>query len=141
MWYKLEWLVYKAFALDPARIYINILGKYPRGRVKPEDRETVIDEHESSFKSLEIDARKVINRIYRKEEVYDGSFLSQAPDLVLVPSRAFKLKADLNAKELCGRGIFTGKHTQQDAFLMTNDPSQDIIPDKPCISDVVVYNG
>jgi len=60
-----------------------------------------------------------------------------APDLVLLPNRGFNFKATLKAEELSKESIFTGKHTQKDAFLLVNDTSEDAIPEKPCVSDVV----
>jgi predicted AlkP superfamily phosphohydrolase/phosphomutase len=127
----------KAFALDPARIYINLEGKYPRGSVKPEGREAIITELEARFKSLEIDGRKVIKRICRKEQVYEGPHLDHAPDLILLENKGFDLKSSLKATRLAGRGVFTGKHSQDDAFLLINKPSPDIIPDSLSVSDVV----
>lgn len=84
-----------------------------------------------------LDGRRVVDVVYRKEEIFEGPFLELAPDLVLLPSSGFDFKATLKAGQLSGRGIFTGKHTQKDAFLLTNDPSTAIIPDKPCVSDIV----
>ena len=101
----------------------------------------MIDELRSNFESLEIDGRKAVDRIYRKEEIYNGPYLDQAPDLVLLPSKGFNFKGSLKATKLSGRGAFTGKHTQQHAFLVINDPSPGIIPNKPCVSDVVGIMG
>lgn len=127
----------KAFALDPARIYINLEGKYPRGSVKPKDREAIISELETCLNSLEIDGRKAIKRICRKEEIYHGPHLGHAPDLILLENKGFDLKSGLKATKLAGRGVFTGKHSQKDAFLLINKPSSDIIPESPSVSDVV----
>ncbi len=127
----------KAFALDPARIYINLEGKYPRGSVKPEDKELVIDELEKSFESLKVNGRKVIEQIYRKEETYEGPYLDQAPDLVLLPGKGFNFKASLKAGSLFEKGILSGKHTQKDAFLLVSDSSEDIVLNRPSVADVV----
>ena len=127
----------RAFALDPARIYVNLEGKYPRGSVKPGDREAIIGELETRLKSLEIDGRKVIKRICRKEQVYQGPHLDHAPDLILLENKGFDLKSSLKATKLAGRGVFTGKHSQDDAFLLINKSSPDIIPDSLSVSDVV----
>ncbi len=127
----------KAFALDPARIYINLEGKYPRGSIKPGDREIVIDELERSSQSLEVNGRKAVVQIHRKEEIYEGPYLDRAPDLVLLPGKGFDFKASLKAGRLFEKGVFTGKHTQKDAFLLINRLSEDIIPREPCVSDVV----
>ena len=127
----------KAFALDPARIYVNLEGKYPRGSVKPEDREAIISELETRLNSLEVDGRKVIKRICQKEQIYEGPHLDHAPDLVLLENKGFDLKSSLKATKLAGKGVFTGKHSQEDAFLLINKPAPDIIPDSLTVSDVV----
>jgi len=124
----------KAFALDPARIYLNLKGRYPRGSVKPEDKEKILEQLEDLFQSLKIDNKKVIRDIYRKEEIYSGPLLDQAPDLVLVGNKGFNLKGTIKADKLSDKGIFTGKHSQDDAFLLTTGKTD--IPESPVVSDV-----
>lgn len=127
----------KAFALDPARIYVNLKGKYPCGGVEKNDKEKVIEELISLFSALKIDGKKVIRDIYRKEDIYSGPFLDAAPDLILVGNRGFNLKAKINADRLLDKDIFTGKHTQDDAFLLLySDKLLANIPDKPTVSDI-----
>jgi len=127
----------KAFVLDPARIYINLEGKYPRGSVKPEDREIVINRLQRSLESLSINGKKVIEQIYRKEEIYEGPFLDQAPDLVLLPTSGFNFKANLKTGGIFEGSALTGKHTQKDAFLIVGDSSEGMVPDGLSVSDVV----
>jgi predicted AlkP superfamily phosphohydrolase/phosphomutase len=59
----------------------------------------------------------VIKRIYDKEEIYHGSFTEKAPDLILSPNAGFNLKGGVLKEEIFDNDIFTGKHTQEDAFL------------------------
>ena len=128
----------KAFALDPARIYINLEGKYPRGSVPASQKENVIKELEEVFNNFEIEGRKVIQRVYRKEEVYKGSYVDRAPDLVLIGDKGFNLKAAINAERVYSKGIFTGKHTQDDAFLLVDKQRKaGVIPENVNVSDVV----
>ncbi|OGW13342.1 MAG: hypothetical protein A3G93_07830 [Nitrospinae bacterium RIFCSPLOWO2_12_FULL_45_22] len=132
----------RAFALDPARIYIHLKGKYPRGSVEKEDRDKVICDLEALFSSIEIQGKKVIKRIYRKEEIFFGPLSPYAPDLVLLPHQGFDLKAGLKAKEPYGKDIFTGKHTQHDAFLLVSDHSDDdIMPNNPSVFDIAHIIG
>jgi len=127
----------QAFALEPARIYIHSKDKYPRGSVEKSEYQKVIEELISIFKDLEDGGKRIIKEIFQKEEIYRGSFLDQAPDVVLIPNQGFNLKASLKANELYEKTIFSGKHTQHDAFLLIKDFSgQDIIPDKLSVSDV-----
>jgi len=111
----------KAFVLDPARIYINQKGKYPAGSVEANDKDACVGELESLFRSLQIDGKKVIKHIYRKQDIYAGPYLENAPDLVLIAEKGFNLKGSMTAEELTGKGPFTGKHTYEDAFLLLND--------------------
>ncbi|MGD9015730.1 MAG: alkaline phosphatase family protein, partial [Candidatus Omnitrophota bacterium] len=129
----------RAFALDPARIYINLKGKYPRGSVDSRDKEQILKDLEYLFSCLEIDNKKVIRDIYRKEEIYSGVFLDRAPDLILVGNRGFNLKASIKTDRLADKGIFTGKHTQDDAFLLVRNGrfSETRIPKEPKVFNVV----
>jgi len=127
----------KAFALEPARVYINLENKYPRGSVKENECDFLIRELISIFNDLELNGKKIIKKTYRKEEVYKGPYTNQAPDLVLIPNKGFDLKSSLKANELYEKSIFTGKHTQHNAFLLINRCfEKDILPDKLTVSDV-----
>jgi predicted AlkP superfamily phosphohydrolase/phosphomutase len=127
----------KAFALDPARIYLNLKGKYPCGSVEPAETEGILSQLENLFASLEVDGRKVIRDIYRKEQIYSGPFLDDGPDLIMVGNEGFDLKAKLRVQQLTGKGPFTGKHTQDSAFLFVKGLADtSVIPDKPAVSDI-----
>ncbi|MFQ6052244.1 MAG: hypothetical protein ACE5K4_11210 [Candidatus Hydrothermarchaeota archaeon] len=90
------------------------------------------------FDSLQIEGRKVIKKMYRRDEIYRGPFINEAPDLVLVAEAGFNLKANIKAKSLWEKDIFTGKHTQPDAFLLVKGMfDQDIILESPCVTDIV----
>jgi predicted AlkP superfamily phosphohydrolase/phosphomutase len=128
----------KAFALDPARIYINLKGKYPRGMVEIKDKKEIINELINLFTTLQYEGRKVIKKICKKEEIYKGPFLKHAPDLVLVADKGFNLRATMKADELFTKDIFTGKHTQEDAFFLLKGKAYDnIVPEKLSVFDIV----
>lgn len=110
-----------AFSLDPARIYIHKKDKYPRGRIKKNEIEKLIQEIAAVFQSLEIDGKPVCKRIYRKEEIYSGPYSADAPDLVLIGNEGINFHSSLKATTVHDRGIFTGKHTHYDAFLLVKD--------------------
>ena len=128
----------RAFALDPGRIYINLKDKYPYGCVELHERESILRELESIFNSLKLDNKKVVKYCYRKEEIYEGPFLSQAPDMVLLGNEGFNLRGGIKAKELWQKGSLTGKHSQPDAFLIVRGNFDTmIVPKRPCVSDIV----
>ncbi len=128
----------RAFALDPGRIYINLKDKYPRGCVGSQERESVLKELESIFGSLKLDSKRVIRRCYRKEEIYEGPFLPQAPDMVLLGNKGLNLRGSIKAKKLWEKGALAGKHSQPDAFLLVRGSfDRMIMPERPRVSDVV----
>lgn len=112
----------KAFALDPGRIYLNKKGKYPHGQVEPEQEEKVLQELSTAFSRLEFNKQPVIEQVGRKEQIYRGSQIDRAPDLVLDEKPGFRLRAGLNKSELFDKDIFTGTHTAHDAFLLVKGP-------------------
>jgi len=127
----------KAFSLDPARIFINLKGKYPNGSIEESEKEKIIQELTREFEKLEYKGEKVIKKIYKKEEIYKGEYTKNAPDLVLLANKGFDLKSKLNKEKIFEKGIFTGKHSYPDAFLFVNIPeSSKIVPDNPCVEDV-----
>ncbi len=127
----------KAFALDPARIYLNLKGKYPAGSVDPAGAETILDEIADLFGELEIEGRKVIRDVYRKEDIYTGPYIDSAPDLTLVAETGFNLKGKIGSDSLYSKGIFTGKHTQDTAYLLIKGPHNPTkLPDKLKVSDI-----
>ena len=127
----------KAFVLDPARIYINYKGKYPCGSVDHEEGDAILGELENIFKALEVDGKKVVRDIYRKEQIYSGPYLDDGPEMVLIGTEGFNLKANLKVTQLAGKAIFTGKHTQDTGFLIVKGLSDEAaIPEVPSISDI-----
>jgi len=127
----------KAFVLEPARIYLNLKGKFPCGTVGPADSEETLQQLENLYGSLRIDGRAVVRDIYRKEQIYSGPYLENAPDLVLVGAEGFNLKANIETEHLADKSIFAGKHTQDTAFLLVkNNCGKKIVPQAPRVSDI-----
>jgi predicted AlkP superfamily phosphohydrolase/phosphomutase len=65
-------------------IYINLKGREPRGSVSPgKEYEKVRDSLANALLSLRSDCGKaLVDRVYRKEEIYHGKLLASAPDLI-----------------------------------------------------------
>ena len=128
----------KAFSMDPGRIFINIKGKYPNGSVDESEKEKIIDELITTFEKLEYKGTKVIKKVYKKDEIYKGRYINNAPDLVLMSNKGFDLKSKLNKEEIFENGIFTGKHTHPDAFLFVNtEENSGVVPDDPSVEDII----
>jgi predicted AlkP superfamily phosphohydrolase/phosphomutase len=127
-----------AFALDPGRIYLNMRDKYPRGSVSSEDREPLLRDLEAILGSIQVDGQSAVKRVYRKEEIYAGPLMDRAPDLVLLANPGLNLRATVRPNQLWDRGNRTGKHTQDDAFLLvTGDLDPATVPQEPNVVDLV----
>jgi len=116
----------KAFCLDPGRIYVNLKRRFPAGSVLPgKSYESLLDELDQAFTELTApDAPgKVIQRVFRKEELFHGPFLTSAPDLILLSHHGNNLKGAVSSSQVFdSEGPFTGMHTQDEAFFLANRP-------------------
>jgi len=127
-----------AFALDPARIYLHREGRYPRGKVRKDQEEKVLQQLEKAFSELQVEGRPVVARIYRKEELYRGPETYRGPDLVLVPAEGVEFKAGLRAETVTEPAtLFRGKHRGDNAFLFVRALASDwTVSEAPSVEDV-----
>jgi predicted AlkP superfamily phosphohydrolase/phosphomutase len=86
---NIDWTATKAYcsevAASPPSIWINSKGSKPGGIVEDSEYESLVALITDKLKALK-DPRtgeSVIPRIYRREEVFQGSALEEAPDLIL----------------------------------------------------------
>ncbi len=118
----------RAFSLDPARIYIHEEGRFLRGGVKERDREAIIKDLMALLSEWEIEGRKIIRKVYRKEEIYQGPYVDRAPDLILVGEKGINLRSRITEKLVDENGIFTGKHSSELAIFVLHNSS---LPENP----------
>lgn len=110
-----------AFNMDPSRIYVNRRGRYPLGSVDPTDYERVRRELKQGFEELTFNGdNRIIKRVYLKEELYEGAYVDQAPDLVVLPQYGYDLKGKVNSNTVFGHTNLVGMHTQDDAFFSSS---------------------
>lgn len=81
-----DWRQTKAYALGIGGIYLNVVGREGEGMVREgEEYEKVRDEIIQKLTSLrdEKTGRAVMHRVHKREEIYGGSRLGAAPDLIV----------------------------------------------------------
>jgi predicted AlkP superfamily phosphohydrolase/phosphomutase len=123
----------RAFAMDPSRVYFHRKGRYPKGCVQEEQVPELREELKRAFLELEHEGRPVVREVYFPEQIYEGPEFGRAPDLVLLSHYGYDLKGNIRKPDVFDRTHFTGMHTRDDAFLLSNRP----LPDKrPHIQDV-----
>jgi len=113
----------RAFALDPARIYLNRRGRFPRGSVEREDIGPIVNDLVAVFDKLVLGGEKIVRRSFTGEEAYSGPCSQNGPDLLLVPRDGFDLKGRVGAKEALGERRLQGMHTWDNAFFFSLDGS------------------
>ena len=79
---KYDWEKTRAFAMGLTKIYINERGRVPHGCVESgAEAEAVKDEIIAGLRALRHGDKRVISNVWRKEEIWEGPLLSEAPDL------------------------------------------------------------
>ncbi|TES94548.1 MAG: hypothetical protein E3J87_00025 [Candidatus Cloacimonadota bacterium] len=125
----------RAFVMDPGRIYINLKGKYPFGSVSQGgEYEELIDEVKEGLLSLEFKGKKIIKKIFKRNEIYSGPYTKNGPDLVALSNYGFDLKGSVKSKNVIGNSFLKGMHTQDDAFVIL--PKEVNVDQKPHISQL-----
>jgi predicted AlkP superfamily phosphohydrolase/phosphomutase len=101
----------KAYSLLPGRVYL--LGENELDQ-KHFEKELV-----SSLLQL-LDPSNgvaVIQKVCRREEIYQGPYQMNGPDLVAIPSPGYDLKGNFTASQWAVESEMKGMHTDDDAFL------------------------
>lgn len=126
-----------AYSLDPGRIFLNLEGREPQGRVKPgPEAERLRTEIADAALDLvdPVSGERIVERVFFREELYHGPYASLAPDLVLATRNGFDAKGALG-KPLTYKGnVLVGMHTTPDALLYVQHAKA--IERRPSITDV-----
>ncbi|UCG68037.1 MAG: alkaline phosphatase family protein, partial [Thermoplasmata archaeon] len=132
-WYKTTAFCEGSF---PA-VYINVEGKFPMGRVRPDEAyEKLRDEIASKLEVLKDPqtGERIIEKIYKPEEIYHGEQIQNAPDLVCMLRNGYHgggelemLYFGLQNNDLFGNHRWSGQH-RINGILIASGPN--IIPGK-----------
>ncbi|HSJ59254.1 MAG TPA: alkaline phosphatase family protein, partial [Anaerolineae bacterium] len=84
-----DWARTRAFGIGSfGQVYINLVGAYPQGVVQPGDEYEALREEIVRGALALRDPRTgepLVERVYRREEVYSGHYLARTPDLIVQP--------------------------------------------------------
>lgn len=102
--HDIDWTRTRAYTVGEYRsIYINLKGRQPQGIVSPgAEYEALRDELIEKLSALR-DPRSnepIIQRVYRREEVYSGAFLERMPDLVIDWEYRYSFSVDFSTGPL-----------------------------------------
>ncbi|MDD5640168.1 MAG: alkaline phosphatase family protein [Syntrophales bacterium] len=126
----------RAFSLEPARIYVHRQNKYPRGNVSDSEYESLRQELKTIFEALVFNGKKVVKKVFLKEEIFSGPCADEAPDLYVLAEPGFDIKATLKKNTIFGRSQFTGAHTYHNAHLYLSNNVSANLPVDASIGDI-----
>ncbi len=137
---QIDWSATKAYCNEKfgSAIWINVKGVRPNGIVEPgpeyEELVTFITQKLYEINDPETGGQ-LITRVYRKEEIYSGPYLGNAPDLLIdewvdlafhpgVTARNQRGKPIVTNEKPKGKGVRdkTGSHRYNGVLLLKGDP-------------------
>lgn len=107
------------YALIPGRIYINLEGREEKGSVSIHDYDKVREDVKQRLGELRDPEtnRQIVDKVFLREEIYQGPLLEQAADLIVHPVNGYDLKAAPGNEHIFVRTALDGMHTYDDAFV------------------------
>ncbi|MDD5435692.1 MAG: alkaline phosphatase family protein, partial [Nitrospira sp.] len=138
---QINWSGTKAFSEETPHfpsVWVNVKGRDPEGIVEPgKEYEKVRDEIIQKLYSFkdQFTGKSVVNKVYRREEVYHGNYMEKAPDIVIdwalsdgytylsEPSKPARFRETI--KKLTPSEVHTarfGSHRQHGIFMLYGGP-------------------
>lgn len=92
-WPNVDWSETRAYNIGLGQIYINLMGREKHGAVPPEEYDNVRNEIIEKLLRLEdpVSGERVVRGVYKKEEIYSGSYMDEAPDLVIGFNEGYRI--------------------------------------------------
>ncbi len=133
---QVNWKDSLAYYVGHGQLWVNLLGRDAQGAVHPQDEyeevcDTLIKALPNKLRDVETNAA-VIERVFRKEELYSGDYLFCAPDLVILfkpgyapTERSTRLEFDdaTIVKPTAGQTAVAGVHpSSSKGFLLAAAP-------------------
>ena len=109
-----------AYSLLPGRIYLNLKGREPDGKINPSQADYHLKAIHSSLKNslAKMHKSEIIKSFLFREDIFKGEQLNRAPDAVIVPHHGYELKSKLEpVDEVIYKSALEGMHTEDDAFV------------------------
>ncbi|MBA3304069.1 MAG: alkaline phosphatase family protein [Actinomycetota bacterium] len=127
-----------AYSLDPGRLFLNVKGREPNGRIEPgAEYEKLRSELADAAAALTDPAtgEAMVKRVFRREELYTGPFQDLGADLVLDMHDGYDPKGAFGKPDVLFKGeSLTGMHTTPDALVYIAGVAA--IEGRPHIADV-----
>lgn len=109
----------RCYSMTPGRIYVNLKGREEKGSVKKEDYEKVREDLKIRLQQMKDpqSGEKTIDKVFFREDIYSGTYLREAADIIAHPRNGYDLKARVEGGKIFDRTVINGMHTYDDAFI------------------------
>jgi predicted AlkP superfamily phosphohydrolase/phosphomutase len=119
----IDWRRTEAYFFDTGQLQgigINLKGREPEGIATPEKyeelRQRIIDEMGGLVDEAE--GTKVIERVFRREEIYQGPYVKTAPDIVFIPNYEYIMSSRIREGTFKERKDGRGVHRLHGIFMI-----------------------
>jgi len=121
---KILWSKTKAWfdSFSGQGIRINLKGREPKGIIEKKDYEKIRINILKKLNKINYNGKKVIKKIYKREELYSKKFIADAPDLIPEMENGFLAKGGFSEKFI-GEAkqeniLISGKHQRNGMFII-----------------------
>ncbi|MBX3014543.1 MAG: alkaline phosphatase family protein [Caldilineaceae bacterium] len=95
LWKTIDWQKTQAYAGLPTEygIFLNVAGREPLGQVQTAAYEPLREQLIQRLQALHdpLNGKPIFKAVYRREEVYQGPFVDQAPDIIFELHSGYRL--------------------------------------------------
>ncbi len=111
----------RALALDPTRIYLNSRSRFSEGKINDQVSKQILKEISDLLLNFQSADQKPVRAVFEADEIYREKN-SSAPDLIVLASGGFDIKAGWQKNSIIEETGMEGKHTYDGAlFFATSD--------------------
>ncbi len=143
---NVDWSRTKAYVLGLNGLYINLAGREANGIVSPgAERDKLVNELVEKLENV-VDAKtgkKVFKKVYRREDIYSGPYVKDAPDILLGFAREYRISWEASLgkfpKELVTNNMeeWSGDHCmapeEVPGIILSN---KKIVKENPALYDI-----
>lgn len=115
----IDWKNTKVFMYGTGQILINTKNRFAEGIVSDEEYEDLRQHIKNKLESLKDPetGKKVIHKVFKKEEIYSGKFLKDGPDLIIFPQKGYIVSATLKGAIFEKLDFKRGDHDLDGIFI------------------------
>lgn len=109
-----------AYSLLPGRIYINLEGREEKGTVKASEYQKtceLIKDKLLRFTNPKT-GENIIDKVFTSNEIYNGEYVGDAPDLIAHPCNGYDLKGFDPSRKVFTKSALNGMHTYENALIV-----------------------